>query len=147
MTQSTDPTTTVDLDDERVAAIHELVERAQRHQSDLEAFLDLHTDDASIVNLAGRRVLGKRALHDAMQQALQTPLADVITTAEVDDVRFVRADVAIVSCTKRVDDRRGASQDDGSATTMPSTTRLTYVAVVDGGRWRISAAQTTPIMN
>jgi len=104
--QPTDPATAADPDDDRITAIHQLVEQAQRHQSDLEKFLDLHTDDASIVNLAGRRVVGKTAIHDAMRQALQTPLADVITNANIDHIHFVRPDVAIVSCTKQVVDRR-----------------------------------------
>jgi uncharacterized protein (TIGR02246 family) len=129
-----------------VLAINDLVEQAQRHQNDLAEFLDLHTEDASIVNLAGRRVLGKRAIHDAMYQALQSPLTDVITTAEVDNIRFVRPDVAVVSCTKLVFDHRDESLRDGAETSVPSAGRLTYVVVADQGRWRIASAQTTPIM-
>jgi hypothetical protein len=41
-----------------------------------------------------------------MESALASPLADVTTTAEIHDIRFIRPDVAIISCTKHVTDGR-----------------------------------------
>lgn len=122
------------------AALHALVTEAQAAQSDPEPFLAHHTEDTIVVNLAGRRVLGKEALGEAMTAALATPLARVITTAVVDDVRFVRPDVAIVSATKHVTDGR----DGGDA--VPTRGRLTYVAVREDVGWRIALAQTTPVL-
>jgi uncharacterized protein (TIGR02246 family) len=131
--------TTPAANDDAVAAIHRLVADAQAAQSDIEPFLALHAPEAIVVNFGGRRVLGRDALGEAMAQALATPLADVTTTAEVLDVRFVRPDVALVSCTKHVRDGRDPAvsrHDRGS---------LTYVVALDDGRWRIALAQTTPV--
>lgn len=123
-----------------IVAIRQLVEDAQARQSDVEPFLALHTDDVVVVNFGGRRVVGKQALREAMTAALASPLAQVTTTAEVHDIRFIRPDVAVVSATKLVSDGRDGA--DGLA----SQGSLTYV-VVDGvpAGWRIALAQTTPI--
>lgn len=138
-----DAPTTTDAPDaaeeDAIAAIRQLVADAQRYQSDL-ALIDLHTPDTAIVNIAGRRVLGRDTLKQAMEGALASPLAKVLTRLEIVDIRFTRPDVAIVSCIKHVSDER----DLGSAP-LPSTGSLTYVLVRDDGAWRIALAQTTPI--
>jgi uncharacterized protein (TIGR02246 family) len=120
-------------------AIRALVDEAEAHQLDPDPFLALHTDDAIVVNFGGRRVLGRAALEDAMRGALASPLAKVLTTFDVHDIRFVRPDVAIVSATKHVSDERGT--DD----TFASQGSTSFVVVDDGGTWRIALAQTTPI--
>jgi uncharacterized protein (TIGR02246 family) len=130
--------------DDRVAAIRSLVAEAQATQLDVEPFVALHEPGGIVVNVAGRRVLGRDALQAAMEQALATPLRQVLTTADIDDIRFVRPDVAIVSCSKHLDDRRDGSSDD-SPVTFPPEARLTYVVVENGDHWRIALAQTTPI--
>ncbi len=127
------------MDDIRHPAIRGLVETLQATQSDIETFLPLHTPDTIIVNFGGRRVLGRDDLREAMASALASPLADVTTTTEIHDIRFVRPDVAIVSCTKHVHDARDTTDK------LASTGSLTYVAVEDGGEWRIALAQTTPV--
>jgi uncharacterized protein (TIGR02246 family) len=134
-----EPDAAVLVDDERVTTIRRLVEDVQAAQSDVEPFLALHMPEAIIVNFGGQRVRGRDALRRRMTAALATPLADVITTAEVHDIWFIRPDVAIVSCTKHVSDERGTL---ASATNRGS---LTYVVVDNGGEWRIALAQTTPI--
>ncbi|MFI6293586.1 SgcJ/EcaC family oxidoreductase [Nonomuraea sp. NPDC050790] len=121
-------------------AIRELVADASRHQSDPEPFLALHTDDTSIVNFGGRRVLGKEAVGQAMRAALATPLAKVVTSVEVADIRFVRPDVAIVGVRKKVSDER-----DGDSV-HATEGWLTYVVVENEGTWKIASAQTTPIL-
>ena len=80
-----------------------------------------------------------------MQQALDSPLAKVVTKTEIEDIRFVRPDVAIVSCIKRVFDERDASTKDAPGATLPSAGSLTYVVVNESDGWRIALAQTTPI--
>jgi len=127
------------MDEDRGREIRRLVETVQAAQSDVEPFLALHTPDVVIVNFGGRRVSGSRDLRQAMEAGLASPLAQVITTAEVDDIQFVRPDVAIVSCTKQVSDQRGTTE------TFATTGRLTYVAVEEAGEWRIALAQTTPV--
>lgn len=111
-------------------------------QNDPEEFLPLHTHDAIVVNLAGRRVLGREVLADAMTAALESPLSDVRTSVEVVDVRFPATDVAIVSCIKTVHDGRA----DGDRTSLPAAGALTYLMVRIGDGWLISHAQTTPIL-
>ena len=121
-------------------AIRQLVDDVQANQFDVEPFLALHTDDAIIVNFGGRRVAGKDALRQAMTAALDTPLAKVTTTAEIDDIRFIRPDVATVSATKHVTDDRDQTD------TLAPTGSLTYVVAKDADAgWRIALAQTTPI--
>jgi uncharacterized protein (TIGR02246 family) len=75
-----------------------------------------------------------------MASALETSLTDVKTTAEVDDIRFLRPDVAVVSCTKHIHDLRA----DGGG--LPTTATLTYVAVETDAGWRVALAQTTPLL-
>lgn len=131
-----------------ITAIRQLVSDAQTFQSDADQFIPLHTADTSIVNFMGRRVLGRDALHQAMKRALETPMANVTTTAEIKDIRFVRPDVAIVASIKHVSDEREASLRNDPGTTLPSSSGwLTYVVVKEQGAWRIVSAQTTPIRN
>jgi uncharacterized protein (TIGR02246 family) len=127
------------VDEDRDTAIGQLVERLQAAQSDVEPFLALHTPDTIIVNFGGRRVLGRENLRQAMEAGLASPLAQVITTAEIDDIRYIRPDVAIVSCTKHVSDQRHTTE------TFATEGRLTYVAVQEDGAWRVALAQTTPV--
>ncbi len=74
-----------------------------------------------------------------MESALASPLGVVTTTAEVDDIRFVRADIAIVSCTKHVFDERETSE------TFATKGSLTYITVKEDASWRVALAQTTPV--
>ena len=124
-------------------AVVRVVADAERLQSDVDGFTGLLTDDVVIVNFGGRRVQGRDAVHQAMRQALASPLADVATTQQVEDVRFLRPDVAIVDCVKYVHDGR----DPAAPGTAPLRDRgmLTFVLVEQGGEWRIAAAQTTPV--
>ena len=123
-------------------AIRSVVADAEKLQSEVDPFIALHTPRVVIVNLAGRRVLGRDAFEDAMRGALAGSLAQVTTRLSVDDIRFVTPDVAIVSCTKRVNDDRDGTED----RVLPAVGVLTYVMVREDGAWRIALAQTTPVM-
>jgi uncharacterized protein (TIGR02246 family) len=124
-----------------LAAIRQTVADAGKHQNDTEPFTALHTADAIIVNIAGRRVLGRDAIHEAMAKALETPLAQVRTTVEIEDIRFATPDVAIVSCVKYVSDERAEPRAG-----LPGKGSLVYVLVREPDAWRIASAQTTPIL-
>lgn len=126
-------------------AVRMTVAEAEKHQSDVDEFVALHANDAIIVNLAGRRVFGREAIHQAMQQGLESEMAKVFTRSDVEDVRLVTPDVALVSCTKHVVDERDDPVDDGALAALPSTGSLTYVMVKHGATWQIALAQTTPI--
>ncbi len=116
-------------------AIRDLVALAQESQNDPEGLIALHTAETAIVNLAGRRVLGRDAYAKAMAAALASPLSDVLTTVEIVDIRLATTDVAIVSCTKTVHDgRSGVDLPGGSqhaAGAAPRSDRL-------GGKQRLS---------
>jgi uncharacterized protein (TIGR02246 family) len=126
--------------DQDIAAIRRLVQDADEFQTDTARFTGLMTDDVMIVNFAGIRVQGRDRLREVMARALETPLANVMTSNEVVDITFVGPDVALVSCMKRITDG-----NEDTATAFPTEARLLYVLVHDGDVWRIASAQTTPI--
>lgn len=136
----TNVTTTGADQDER--AIRDLVAQAQALQNDADGLPALHTEQAVIVNVAGRRLLGRDAFAAAMSAALATPLSDVRTTVEVTDVRFVSPGVALASCVKTIHDGRSDSTD-----SLPQEGSLTYLLTREDadGPWRIALAQTTPV--
>ncbi|MCC3763802.1 SgcJ/EcaC family oxidoreductase [Glycomyces sp. TRM65418] len=120
------------------AAVEHLVAEYQRHQSDPERFLALHAETTVVVNIAGRRVLGRAQLAEAMAAALASPLAKVRTALEIEDVRYPRPDIALVSAVKRVYDER---DEQGG---LPTTGAYTMLLVKEDGEWRVTLAQTTP---
>ena len=124
------------------AEIRELVAAAQAHQFDVVPLMALHDDEAVVVNMAGRRVFGKPAFEAAMQQALSSALRQVPTTTQVDRVRFLTTDCAVVSCTKTVHDERA---DDGAPPLPGRVGLMTYVVVRRERGWVIASAQTTPL--
>ena len=103
-------------------------------------FTQLLTEDVSLVNFGGRRVLGRDEVHRAMTHALQTPLANVYTSNELVDVRFIRPDVAVASSIKHISDER-----EGANGEIAERGSMTFVLVKEQGRWLIALAQTTPI--
>ncbi|MGC4937094.1 SgcJ/EcaC family oxidoreductase [Kribbella sp. DT2] len=131
-------TLTRDTDEDQVRA---LIVAAHEAQLSAAGLVPLHHRQAVLVNVAGRRVLGRDAIQEAMVAALASPLQDVLTTVDVLDVRFPVADLAVVSCVKTIDDRR-AEADRGA---LPLTGALTYVCARVDGEWSILLAQTTPI--
>jgi uncharacterized protein (TIGR02246 family) len=140
MTTEARPTTQGDATAE--AEIRRLVDAAVEHQSDVDPFLALHSDDIVLINLAGRRVIGKAALAAAMTEGLKTRLANVRTHTEVAAVTFIDADTAVVSCLKRIIDEN----PDAVEGSIPSEASLTYVVTRRGDTWLIALAQTTPIL-
>lgn len=126
-------------DQQDLTAIRGLVAAVDRHQSDVAEFVDLHHPDLVLVNIAGRRVLGREALREAMTAGLKSPMAKVFTRLEIQDIRFIRPDVALVSCAKHVSDERG----EGSA--VPTRGSLTFTVVREPAGWEIAVAQTTPV--
>lgn len=136
-------TTVTQSSQQDVIQIRQLVTETEKHQSDPERFTALLTQDVAIVNVAGRRVQGRQRLFEAMAEALDGPLADVLTRTEVVDVTFVKPDVALVSCDKRINDLRAGQAD----TDIPTRGALTFVLTKDSGTWRIALAQTTPVLS
>jgi uncharacterized protein (TIGR02246 family) len=129
---------------EEIVAIRAVIADADRHQSDAERFTQLLTEDVALVNFGGRRVLGRDNVHQAMRQALDTPMANVYTRNEVVDVRFLRPDVAVVSCIKHISDEREPSAGDSDVAPSERASS-TFVLVREQGSWLIALVQTTPI--
>jgi uncharacterized protein (TIGR02246 family) len=130
------------LPEDEEKAVRELVERASAAQSDPDALIPMHTEDAVVVNFFGRRILGREAFEEAMRAALSTPLRDITTTVEIVDIRAVSDSVALVSCIKTTHDNRDG--DDGAE--LPATSgAMSYVVTKADDGWRIALAQTTPI--
>ena len=123
-----------------VAAIEQLIADADRLQGDVEQFTALLTEDVVIVNIAGIRVAGREEFRAAMSRAMESRLANVRTRTEVDEIMFLRPDVALVGAVKQVFDENPAATGQ-----LPSSGRMTFVVVRDQNAWRIASAQTTPI--
>lgn len=98
----------------------------------------IHCETTVVVNIAGRGVLGKDELRRAMNAALHSPLAQVRATLDVEDVRFPRPDVALVSAVKNVYHER---EESGG---LPTSGAYTMLMVKNDGEWRVALAQTTP---
>ena len=129
----------IDTDTRDLTAIRALVDEAASLQNDTDGFVRLLTEDVVIVNVAGRRIIGRERFREAMSAALQTRLANVITRNELLDITFVRSDVAVVSVIKHISDE---NEDANGA--IPSQGSLTLVK--EGDAWRIAVAQTPPIV-
>lgn len=127
---------------DETAAVKAMLTEYVDTQIDPEPFLRLHTEDTVIVNVVGRRVLGKPDLRAAMTEALTTPLAQVRTTLDIEDIRFPRPDLAIVSVIKRVHDER--DQHHFTDKGFPETAAMSLVLTKDDDGWRVAVAHTTP---
>lgn len=130
--------------DQELAAIRAVIADLERFQSDLEGFDRLLARDVDIINVHGRRVRGKDNIYQARKQALQTPLAQVLASNELQDIRFLRPDVALVSCIKQVSDQREAASTEADEA-LPEQGRLTCVLVKEQDRWLLASYQVTPI--
>jgi uncharacterized protein (TIGR02246 family) len=130
--------------DREVEAIRAVIADTEALQSDAEGFARFLTEDAALVNFGGRRVLGRDRIRQAMREALKTPFAHVYTKTEVVDLRFLRPDVALVSCIKHISDEREPEERDSNAP-LSERGSQTFVLVRERGDWRIALAQTTPI--
>ena len=128
------------LDRSELDAIDRLVAAASDAQFDADALAALHTEDAVVVNVAGRRILGRHEFTEAARTALSSSLALVRTSVEVIDIRAVSAETAVVSLIKRIEDDRPGR--DGE---LPTTAVMSYVVARGATGWRIALAQTTPI--
>ncbi|MFF3765171.1 SgcJ/EcaC family oxidoreductase [Streptomyces sp. NPDC001922] len=130
---------TRDVDEKR---IRELVARTEKAQIDPDVLPALHTSGLVLINFGGRRLFGRETFASAMAAALSSPLKDIRTALEVNDIRFATPDVAIVSLTKTIHDERS----EADASEPPLTGVLTYVMTRAGDDWRIALSQTTPIV-
>jgi uncharacterized protein (TIGR02246 family) len=124
--------------EQELRAIEEVVADAERFQSDPEAFCQLLTREVTLINVVGVRLNGRDTVQRAMQEAMETSLANVHTENEIERVTFLRPDVAVMTGNKQVFvERDGAREPE-------SQTRLTFVLVKEEGAWLIAFVQNTP---
>jgi uncharacterized protein (TIGR02246 family) len=121
-------------------AIKDVVTASDKLQNDADGFADLLTEDASLINIAGRKLRGREAIREAYHKALASPLAQVQTRIEIVDVWHISPDAALANAIKHVSDER---QD--PAAPLPDRGNVTFVLVREQEKWLIASIQTTPI--
>jgi uncharacterized protein (TIGR02246 family) len=123
------------VDDE--AEIRALVDAAKRawDAADAEAYGALFTDDADYVTFVGTRYRGRAKIVETHAALWSRFLRGSRLAYEVSDVRFVTADVAVVTGVGRVLRSRFS---------RPRPDKVqTYVAVREAGRWLFAAFHNT----
>ncbi|SMC62124.1 SgcJ/EcaC family oxidoreductase [Kibdelosporangium aridum] len=120
--------------------IKQVVTNSDKLQNDPDGFADLLTEDANLVNIAGRRLHGRENIRAAYRKAMASQLAQVQTRIEIHDAWLVQPDVAVVTATKHVSDER----DEPNAP-LPDKGAVTFVLAKRGEQWLIASVQTTPI--
>jgi uncharacterized protein (TIGR02246 family) len=119
-----------------ISSIRQVVADAETFQNDPDKFCQLLTEEVAIVNIAGRRVIGRQAFYEIMKKAVATPLAEVITRNEVVNISFIRPDVAVVSCIKSIVEKGNFRLEGNEAS-------LTFTMTKEQGKWLIATAQST----
>ncbi|GAA4899321.1 uncharacterized protein (TIGR02246 family) [Stackebrandtia albiflava] len=95
---------------ERVKAVTEVVaavERSQRNESP-EEFIRLFREDAVWTTAHGRRLYGRDAIAEFTRRVLPGAMGDTTVSYRVEDVRFIRPDVAAVKVIAQYYDAEGA---------------------------------------
>ncbi|ALG09003.1 SgcJ/EcaC family oxidoreductase [Kibdelosporangium phytohabitans] len=120
--------------------IKQVVRDSDKFQNDPDGFADLLTEDANLVNIAGRRLRGRENIRATYRKAMATPLGQIQTSIEIHDAWLVLPDTAVVAATKHVSDER-----DGENAAVPEQGAVTFVLTKQSGTWLIASVQTTPI--
>jgi uncharacterized protein (TIGR02246 family) len=95
--------------------------------------------EAVIVNVVGIRLLGRDEFYRFIKKAMQGRLSNLVRKNEINDIRFLRHDVAVVSATQVASTREGhVLREHGSGA-------MTVVLIKDDGKWLVAVAQNTMI--
>ena len=103
--------------------------------NDAELLAEHFAADGEGVAVTGARLSGRDQILESGRQLLAGPLADQYARYVIDEIRFVRPDVALVRKLAWATDADGTDLDVGHAMTA------LYVMVKDGDRWWIAARQ------
>jgi uncharacterized protein (TIGR02246 family) len=122
-----------------VAAIAGVIADVERgfNTKDVELSVKHFAPDATAVGVRGLLLAGRDELLEAHRAGYAGPLRDQYARYELDDVRFLRPDVALAYKRATAATREGEPLDVGHAMIA------LYVLVRDDGRWRIAARQNT----
>lgn len=127
--------------DQDKAAIEEMVMSIQQawNAGDGKAFAAPFAEDADYVVVNGMYVKGRAAIDIGHQQIFDTFYKGSTNMLTIEDVRFIRPDVAIVHVQAHLKLHAGEGMQE-------STARSTSVLTKDNGKWSIAAFQNTPIV-
>ncbi|GAA4674466.1 SgcJ/EcaC family oxidoreductase [Pseudonocardia yuanmonensis] len=139
---TTAPTVSDDADHSAdLAALRQVIADVETglNTNDAELMTRHFAADAVAVGVNGRATAGLDALREVHTQAVRGFLKDQYARYEIDDVTFVRPDVALVRKLARAVDAEGTPID------LDHTMSALYVLVREQGRWWIVARQNTLI--
>lgn len=124
-----------------IAAVLE-ARRAAWNAGDLEGYRELLTEDADVVSATGRKSAGRDALVAlSAEQKRQPSYKDAtITATEVDAIRLVKPDVALVDATYRMTGVRIPAESGARAVAGA----ILFVLVKQDGVWRIASIRALP---
>jgi uncharacterized protein (TIGR02246 family) len=122
-----------------VRAIEQIVADVERgfNSNDVELSTRHFRADARSTSALGQRVVGIDAIVEAHRKGYAGPLRDSKASYDVDDVLFLRSDVAIVQKQAWEIDADGNRYGEGPAMVA------TYVMSKDDGAWSIAARANT----
>ncbi len=125
--------------DDDIAAIAKVIADIETgfNTNDPELSVAHFARNASAVSVLGVELRGRDALLEAHRTGLAGPLADQRARYEIDDIVFVRPDVALVHKHAWAIDAEGRDIDVGHAMVA------LYVMVKEDGRWWIATRQNT----
>jgi uncharacterized protein (TIGR02246 family) len=108
--------------------------RSALNSHDAHAVAALCTEDVDFIVIGGEDIRGRNAVIEHLQPLFNGRLKTMDRSAEVQEVRFLRPDVAIVVGNY---ESRGVTRPDGSAV-PPAKGVYDWVVVRRAGQWRIA---------
>lgn len=112
------------------------VERVQRQEL-VDEFISLFRADAIWTTGHGRRLFGRDAIAEFTSEVLPGSSAHGRATYDVEQVLFIRPDVAAVKVRQRYFDVNGNLDSEGTPM---------YVVAKEDGNWLLTASQNTPVV-
>ena len=109
---------------------------------DMKAFAELCTEDADFVVISGKRVHGRDEIYEYHDALHKMALKDRTNQNYIEDIRFIRPDVAIMHV--RFEGKSSLPDGDKRGST---TARATVVVEKEQGKWLISAFQNTLVLD
>ncbi len=125
------------------AAIRQVVQQVQDgwNMGSGEGFAAPFTEDADYVVVDGRYINGRTTIGEGHQYIFDTIYKGSTNTMQVENVRFIRPDVALARVHAHLKFSGGGEAREGTA-------RSTWVLTKDGdGQWSIAAFHNTPIID
>jgi uncharacterized protein (TIGR02246 family) len=126
--------------DQDEIAIRDVVKRVEAgwNAGSGEAFATPFAEDADYVVVNGMHHKGRAVIAEGHERIFSTFYKGSVNTYTVEDVRFLRPDVAIAHVHHVLKYREGEGMQEATA-------RSTWVLTKNDGEWSIAAFQNTPI--